>query len=40
MIECLKFMKKCLAARRVTKDSESLDAIAGDKVECAREVEV
>jgi len=40
LTECLELSEKSLAACRLGKDWEHVDAVAGDIVECAREVEV
>jgi hypothetical protein len=40
LIECFELREKGLAACGVSKDWKSIDAVAGDKVECAGEVEV
>jgi len=40
LIEFLELMKKGIAACRLRKDWKSINTVAGDKVKCAREVEV
>jgi hypothetical protein len=40
LIECLELGEKSFATCRLGKDWEPVDAVAGDIVECAGEVEV